>query len=118
MENKKSIPMSATERILASARKEFTRHGLEGARVDRIASRAKVNKAMIYYYFRSKENLYQAVIANQLDKIGTLLKEDITQEDNPESLFYKLAEFYNSMFDEGDDFVPMFLREMASGEKG
>ena len=48
--------------ILAAARDEFAEHGLGGARVDRIAERAGLNKRLIYYYFQDKENLFQAVL--------------------------------------------------------
>lgn len=48
--------------ILAAARDEFAEHGLGGARVDRIAERAGLNKRLIYYYFTDKERLFQAVL--------------------------------------------------------
>ena len=48
--------------ILGAALVEFTEHGLGGARMDRIAERAGVNKRLIYYYFDSKENLFLAVL--------------------------------------------------------
>jgi AcrR family transcriptional regulator len=48
--------------ILAAATQEFTANGLTGARVDAIASRARVNKRMIYHYFGDKEGLYLAVL--------------------------------------------------------
>src|SRR3954469_15215200 len=48
--------------ILAAARDEFAEHGLGGARVDRIAERAGLNKRLIYYYFADKEALFQAVL--------------------------------------------------------
>jgi len=50
--------------ILAAATREFARHGLGGARVDRIAARAKTNKRMLYYYFGSKDALFLAVLEN------------------------------------------------------
>ena len=49
-------------RILDAAKAEFAAHGLGGARVDEIANRAKANKRMIYHYFGSKEDLFQAVV--------------------------------------------------------
>jgi AcrR family transcriptional regulator len=49
-------------RILAAATAEFARHGLSGARVDRIAARAKANKRMLYYYYGGKEALFLAVL--------------------------------------------------------
>ena len=48
--------------ILAAARDEFAEYGLGGARMDRIAERAGLNKRLIYYYFEDKEKLFQAVL--------------------------------------------------------
>ncbi len=48
--------------ILAAATDEFAHHGLGGARVDRIAERAGVNKRMLYYYFGHKDDLFLAVL--------------------------------------------------------
>ena len=48
--------------ILAAARDEFAEYGLGGARMDRIAERAALNKRLIYYYFQDKEALFQAVL--------------------------------------------------------
>ncbi|MDO9436564.1 TetR/AcrR family transcriptional regulator [Hydrogenophaga sp.] len=48
--------------ILNAARDEFAEHGLGGARMDRIAERAGLNKRLIYYYFEDKERLFQAVL--------------------------------------------------------
>lgn len=49
------------ERILASAEKEFASHGNTGARMERIAAAAAVNKQLLFHYFGSKAGLYQAV---------------------------------------------------------
>ncbi|MEO7152861.1 MAG: TetR/AcrR family transcriptional regulator [Burkholderiaceae bacterium] len=48
--------------LLAAARDEFAEHGLGGARMDRIALRAGLNKRLIYYYFGDKDALFQAVL--------------------------------------------------------
>jgi TetR/AcrR family transcriptional regulator len=48
--------------ILRAAIREFSAHGLAGARTDAIAESAKVNKALLYYYFKSKSGLYAAAI--------------------------------------------------------
>jgi len=48
--------------ILAAARDEFAEYGLGGARMDRIAERAGLNKRLIYYYFEDKEKLFEAVL--------------------------------------------------------
>jgi len=48
--------------ILAAALDEFARESVAGARIDEIARAAGVNKALLYYYFRDKEQLYGAVL--------------------------------------------------------
>jgi len=49
-------------KLLSAARREFAEKGLNGARVDAIASRSGVNKQLLYYYFGDKENLFIAVL--------------------------------------------------------
>lgn len=48
--------------ILTAAREEFSRVGLGGARVDRIAQKAMVDKKLVYYYFKDKDQLFAAVL--------------------------------------------------------
>jgi TetR/AcrR family transcriptional regulator len=48
--------------ILKAAIREFSAHGLSGARTDAIAQAAGANKALLYYYFKNKEGLYSAAI--------------------------------------------------------
>jgi AcrR family transcriptional regulator len=49
-------------RILAAATQEFARHGLAGARGDRVARAARSSERMVYYYFGNKEKLFRAVL--------------------------------------------------------
>lgn len=53
--------------ILAAARKVFAQRGFSGASVREVAGAARVNKAMIYYHFRDKADLYRAVLSNSFD---------------------------------------------------
>lgn len=53
---------ATAQRILAAAEHEFAEHGIAGARTDQIVRAAGVNKALLYYYFGSKEKLYAAVL--------------------------------------------------------
>lgn len=55
--------------ILGAAQVEFARHGLGGARVDRIAGRAGINKRMLYYYFGNKDDLFLAVLEDAYRRI-------------------------------------------------
>ena len=55
-------PQHSRARILAAAHAEFAQHGFDGARVDRIASLAGINKRMLYHYFGNKDDLFCAVL--------------------------------------------------------
>ena len=56
-------------RLLAAATDEFAAHGIAGARVDRIAAAAGVNKAQMYGWHGSKDGLFDAVFAHHLERI-------------------------------------------------
>ena len=60
-------------RILDAALGEFSAHGLAGARMEQIAAAAAVNKALLYYYFESKEQLYIAV----LEMVSERMRENL-----------------------------------------
>lgn len=62
-------PDATRQAILRAATGEFAQHGLAGARVDRIAERAGVNKRMLYYYFGQKEGLFLAVLEGAYQRI-------------------------------------------------
>jgi TetR/AcrR family transcriptional regulator len=58
-------------RILQAAIREFSDHGLAGARTGAIAASAGVNKALLYYYFRDKESLYTASLEEVAGKVAS-----------------------------------------------
>jgi AcrR family transcriptional regulator len=58
----KRAPEVTREDIMQVAFEEFSRYGLAGARIDRIADQTRTSKRMIYYYFGSKEGLYREVL--------------------------------------------------------
>ena len=62
-------PEQTREAILQAAIAEFAREGVAGARTDQIARAARVNKALLYYYFGDKESLYGAVLDHAFGSI-------------------------------------------------
>lgn len=58
------------QRVLVEARREFAEHGLAGARVNRIAARAKASKERLYAYFPNKEELFAAVCAELVGEVA------------------------------------------------
>lgn len=86
-------PEATRARIFAAAVEEFARHGIAGARVDRIAGTAKANKQAIYLYFGDKERLFAAVLQSRLDDLAAAVA--ITPERVPDyigELFDYIAE--------------------------
>jgi TetR/AcrR family transcriptional regulator len=61
-------PKRTRERILAAALREFSARGLAGARVDRIARRARINKRMLYHYFGNKDDLFREIMRRKLEE--------------------------------------------------
>ena len=106
------------ERILAAARSEFARVGLAGARVDQIAEIAGVNKAMIYYHYSSKEELYRAVFDYHIRQMATLLRDRLETPEGTEDRLKAIAGIYAEMFTQMQDFKSLMMRELAqpSGE--
>ncbi|MSR06209.1 MAG: TetR/AcrR family transcriptional regulator [Gemmatimonadetes bacterium] len=80
--------------IAAAARSEFAAHGYAGARVDRIARRAGVNKQLLFYYFGSKKGLYQKVVEGAA---GEATKP--TESAKPSHAAAQLRHAFNGMFD-------------------
>ena len=79
--------------ILTAARDEFAEHGLGGARVDRIAERAGLNKRLIYYYFDDKEKLFQAVLEQAYQHIRQAEQELNLLAQKPADAIRSLVEF-------------------------
>ncbi|MFI0350406.1 TetR family transcriptional regulator [Actinomadura sp. 9N407] len=72
---------ASRRRLLDAAAVEFAAHGIAGARVDRVSAEAKVSKAQMYAYYGSKEDLFDAVLADQV--AGILDAAPLTPDDLP-----------------------------------
>jgi AcrR family transcriptional regulator len=64
-----SVGEASRRRLLDAATVEFAAYGIAGARIDRISANANVNKAQIYKYYRSKDELFDAVFTEHLSMI-------------------------------------------------
>jgi AcrR family transcriptional regulator len=86
-------PDATRKRILAAARNEFARHGLGGARVDRIAEQADTNKRMLYHYFGNKEDLYQHTLEDAYATFRAAEAELHIENDDPVTAIERLVRF-------------------------
>ncbi len=103
---------SAKQKILDAGLKEFAAYGFEGARVDRIAQKARINKAMIFYYFSSKRNLYHTVIREVLLDFIPRVQQVVAEAETPSRLFEVLPSLYIRYFSKKKDVIKMIGREM------
>lgn len=106
------------QRILCAARQEFIERGLGGSRMQSIANRAGANKALIHYYFRTKERLYEAVLENILATIGSALRKQLPRDNrvaDVRGLLRQIITVYISTFRANPDFPRFMVREFADG---
>lgn len=80
------------ERLLAAAKEEFAAHGIAGARVDRIAELAGVNKERIYGYFGNKQKLFDAVVGRALDELAEAVP--LRSGDDPAEYVGRVYDFH------------------------
>ncbi len=102
--------VASRERILAAAELEFANHGYAGARMERIARQAAVNKAMLFYYFASKENLYRTVLGRMLGLFFAAMAPLVT---DPQLTPSRLVETFPAMYINFLRRHPHFIKIMA-----
>ena len=99
---------STEERILAAARKVFIAHGLTGARMQETADEAGINKALLHYYFRSKEKLFETILTETmqsfLPRINAIFTSELPVE---EKIAAFCSEYIDKMLD--NPFIPLFV---------
>src|SRR5215207_3948067 len=101
--------------IFAAAAEEFSERGFEAGGVDRIAAKARVNKAMLYYHFGSKRALYVEVLRDMFRAVSAKAR---AIADGPGSAPEKLDRWIVTIIQEAAArpwFPPIMLRELASG---
>jgi len=103
------------EKILRAATEVFSAIGFAAARVDEIAERAGVNKAMLYYHVGGKEELYSAVLTETIDKAYEAIRAASESSDDPAERMQRVLDAFAHFGTSNPQFVPIMLREIASG---
>jgi AcrR family transcriptional regulator len=93
--------------ILQAALDEFAEHGLGGARMDRIAQRAGLNKRLIYYYFQDKDQLFQAVLESSYQNIRQAEHALHLEDLPPLTALRRLVEFTWNYYLEHPEFLTL-----------
>ena len=100
--------VSTEENILITAERVFVHHGYDGTTMKMIADEADINKALLHYYFRNKEKLFEAIFELTLAKIFTPLIGLLSSENS----FPRFIELFVSGYIESiklRPFLPLFI---------
>ena len=108
-------PQPTRDRVIAAAAVEFAARGFDGAKVDRIAARARLNKAMLYYHFHNKAALYRQILTDMFsalaERVESVHREGVAADE-------QIRRFVRAVADESaarPHFPSMWMREMAEG---
>ncbi len=95
-------------KILNAATDVFQTKGMDGARMQEIADKAGINKAMLHYYYRSKQKLFEAVFSGAINLIAPKIVKIIESDQH---LFDKIRKFTNDYitFISKHSYIPLFI---------
>ncbi|WP_018611931.1 TetR/AcrR family transcriptional regulator [Segetibacter koreensis] len=104
----KEKDLTTEQKILEAARKIFLTKGLDGARMQDIADEAGINKAMLHYYFRSKDKLFEQIFA---EVAGHFLPKVLAIFESEETVFKKIETFCIEYINQINEtpYVPIFI---------
>lgn len=106
-------PEQTRAAILEAAMQEFAQEGVAGARTERIAASAGVNKALLYYYFEDKERLYGSVLDHVFSTVSTKLHEALDGPGSPRECVLRYAAAHFDLL-AGHPYLPrVVLHEMT-----
>ncbi len=103
--------------ILHAAERIFADEGLEGARTDAIAAAAGVNKALLYYYFRSKHGLYREVLEGYLADFNRQAMELLSSEGSARAVLERYINLHFDFIAAHRHHGPLFQRMLMTDEK-
>ena len=111
-------PEESRAAILQAAAYEFAEHGIAGARTDSIAREARVNKALLYYYFKDKETLYGAVLDEAFSGLKKSVFEVLNSDLLPRQKILAYAGAYFDFIASNQIYPRLMQREMMRAKEG
>jgi TetR/AcrR family transcriptional regulator len=111
-------PEESRAAILQAAAREFAEHGIAGARTDAIAREARVNKALLYYYFKDKETLYGAVLDDAFSGLKTTVFRVLDSSLPPREKIMAYAGAYFDFVASSQTYPRLMQREMMRAKEG
>jgi AcrR family transcriptional regulator len=110
-----SVETRAT--ILKAAERIYAECGLAGARTEAIAAAASVNKALLYYYFKSKDGLYQAVVGSQVREFQQQAREVLSAKGPAGPILLRYVSYHFDFIGTHPHYPRIFQRMMMEGDR-
>jgi TetR/AcrR family transcriptional regulator len=111
-------PEESRAAILKAAAQEFAEYGIAGARTDAIAREARVNKALLYYYFKDKETLYGAVLDDTFAGLKNAVFGVLERDLAPREKIMAYAGAYFDFIASNQIYPKLMQREMMRAKEG
>src|SRR5271155_5513917 len=111
-------PEESRAAILKAAVGEFAEHGIAGARTDAIAREARVNKALLYYYFKDKETLYGAVLDDAFSAMKSRVFQVLDSDLAPREKIMTYVGAYFDFIASNQIYPKLMQREMMRAREG
>ena len=111
-------PEESRAAILRAAAREFAELGIDGARTDAIAREARVNKALLYYYFKDKETLYSAVLDEAFSGLKDAVFRALDSDLPPRGKLLAYAGAYFDFVASNQMYPRLMQREMMRAREG
>ena len=111
-------PTASRAAILRAAAEEFAEHGIAGARTEAIAREARVNKALLYYYFKDKETLYGAVLDNAFSGLKATVFRVLDSDLPPREKIMTYVGTYFDFIASNQVYPKLMQREMMRARRG
>ncbi len=111
-------PAASRAAILRAAAEEFAEHGIAGARTEAIAREARVNKALLYYYFKDKETLYGAVLDNAFSGLKATVFRVLDSDLPPREKIMPYVGTYFDFIASNQVYPKLMQREMMRAREG
>jgi len=108
-----TINISTEDKIIDAAKKVFLQQGYSGARMQDIADAAGINKALLHYYFRNKDKLFELIFLQCTQKMIPTINSVF---DSDEDIFNKIRQFVSTYIEmlSANPYLPMFIANELS----
>ena len=111
----KEQEVRTSQRLLEAAELEFGRKGFDRARLADIAKHAGISRPSLLYHYKSKDELYAAVVRTAFQRLGTTLVQALSGDGEFFQRIERTVELFDGFLAEHKFMATMFLRELVDG---